>query len=166
MLIYHPAGDYHHCCYRFIRLLSTVGISMSDQTLMLCDFFSLFPGQMKYIQGWPRANSNAAKVIKSLPDEFEELLNAKRVFFQLKQVQQVAISYLCAKGLLRTESKSPMTYSLIDSEVPAGIRDVIKSDVFTKTEQYRLITQSLCKLELTGKSGLKSKTGLMEFLYD
>ena len=166
MLIYHPAVDHHHCCYRLIRLLNTIGKPLSEQTLMLCDFFSLFPGQMKHIQAWPRANSKSARTIKSIPDEFEELLNTKRVFFQLKDVQKAAISNLFAKDLLRTDSNNPNAYSLNTENVPNEIKEAINRDWFITSDPYRLITNDLSKFELFGKNGLKSKSGLMEFLYD
>jgi len=166
MLIYHPVGDFHHCCYRLIRLLSSVATPLPEQTLMLGDFFSLFPGQLKCIQGWPRANSKAYKIVKSIPDEFEELLNTKRVFFQLKEIQVAAISNLCAKGIFQVTSKVPNTYLLLGDNVPDGIKEKVESDAFATSEPYRLIVQDLCKLDLLGKNGLKKKTGLLESMYD
>ena len=83
MLLYHPIEDSTHCCYRLIRLLYVIDKSIPITSLMICDFYSLFPGQLKKISGWPKKKSDADKIVQGIPNEYEEILNPKRVFFQL-----------------------------------------------------------------------------------
>lgn len=167
MLIYHPAEDSVHCCYRIIRLLNGIASeSIPLATLMICDFYSLFPGQLKNIEGWPRANSAAWKSLKEMPNEYEEMLNVKRIFFQLKSVQLAAISHLHAKEILIISATSDKQIHLNKDAVPTKIKEMLETDDYIRSAWFKLITQELSKISLYGKRGLKSKTGLMEFVYD
>lgn len=167
MLIYHPIEDSNHCCYRLIRLLDAISAeSVPLHTLMICDFYSLFPGQLKNIIGWPRANSASWRTIQSIPDEYEEMLNQKRVFFKLNSIQNSAIAHLHSKEIISFSSPLDGNIALNRHTVPSGIRERLTIDPVNQSNWFALITKELTKIELYGKMGLKSKTGLMEFVYD
>ena len=167
MLLCHPVDDSNHCCYRLIRLLNAFKEqSVPMTTLMICDFYSLFPGQLKYINGWPRLNSASWEKLHAMPDEYEEMLNPKRVFFQLNNVQTAAISHLHAKRLIELSSTSESLVTLLRDSMPLKLCETLENDVSCSTDWFSLITTDLCKIGIFGKNGLKRKTGLMEFLYD
>lgn len=167
MLIYHPAEDSNHCAYRIIRLLSKISTGTIPQaTLMICDFYSLFPGHLKNISGWPRANSKSWKTIHGIPDEYEDVLNVRRIFFRLKDIQLAAISYLCAKEVISVSSSIDKQVGLNERAVPEHIWETLDHDEYYKSNWFSLLATDLAKMNLYGKSGLKSKSGLMEFLYD
>lgn len=166
MLLYHPVEDSNHCCYRLIRLLKAFSEPTPMVTLMICDFYSLFPGQLKYIAGWPRRNSQAWKILQSIPNEYEEMLNPKRVFFQLNRVQAAAFSHLQAIGVIEFSKTGEQQVTLNHDAMPVGLLDSLRGDVFYSTGWFEIITADLCKIGVSGKNGLKSKTGLMEYLYD
>jgi hypothetical protein len=133
---------------------------------MICDFYALFPGQLKFIYNWPRRNSNAWNLLKAIPDEYEEMLNPKRVFFQLNKVQNAAISHLHSKGILTYSNETEKDICLNKASIPSDIVNLLNSDETRKEDWFNIISSDLCKIELNGTNGLKSKTGLMEFVYD
>lgn len=167
MLLYHPVEDSNHCCYRIIRLLIAVeGFSLPMVALLISDFYSLFPGQLKYISGWPRLNSTSWKKLHALPNEYEEMLNPQRVFFQLNSVQAAAISHLHAKGLVVISSGGERAVTLIRDAMPLELSRALERDLSRSSDWFDLIATDLCRVEVSGKNGLKRKTGLMEFVYD
>jgi hypothetical protein len=167
MLLYHPVDDSNHCCYRLIRLLySAVELSMPLTSLLICDFYTLFPGQLKRIEGWPRKRSAAYTLLREIPDEYEEMLNPKRVFFQLNNIQSAAISHLEAKGIIQNDILNDSLVTLNVLSLPADLIEKLELDPIFSEEWFSLISHGLSRLPIAGKNGLKSKTGLMEFVYD
>lgn len=133
---------------------------------MLCDFYSLFPSQLKKISGWPRGKSKQWYLVQTLPNDFEELPNTKRVFYQLKAIQHTALMYLEAKGIVKITAMPNKQVQLIGDAVPEKIRLMLEEDSLRNSDYFKLIVEQLSHQTLNGKSGLKMKTGLMEFLYD
>lgn len=167
MLLYHPVEDSNHCCYRLIRLLySADEFSMPLTSLLICDFYTLFPGQLKSIDGWPRKRSAAFKLVQAIPDEYEEMLNPKRVFFQLSNIQTAALSHLEAKGIIERDIRIPPRVKLNVQALPSKFVRRLELDPIVSEAWFKLVSEELSKLSIAGKNGLKSKTGLMEFVYD
>jgi hypothetical protein len=52
------------------------------------------------------------------------------------------------------------------ASIPSDIVNLLNSDETRKEDWFNIISSDLCKIELNGTNGLKSKTGLMEFVYD
>lgn len=167
MLLYHPVDDSNHCSYRLIRLLYSSGdLSMPLTSLLICDFYTLFPGQLKRIDGWPRKRSAAYKLVQAIPEEYEEMLNPKRVFFQLNNIQTAAMSHLEAKGIIEHDVSTAAPIKLKIEALPAEFMVKLESDPIRAEAWFSLISRDLSRLPVAGKNGLKSKTGLMEFVYD
>ena len=167
MLLYHPVDDSNHCSYRLLRLLySADELSMPLTSLLICDFYTLFPGQLKRIEGWPRKRSAAYNLIHAIPEEYEEMLNPKRVFFQLNNIQTAAVSYLEAKGIIEHDVLAHAQVKLRTEALPSDFIARLESDPIRGETWFSLVSRELSKLPIAGKNGLKSKTGLMEFVYD
>ncbi|RTL52414.1 MAG: hypothetical protein EKK46_11025 [Rhodocyclaceae bacterium] len=104
--------------------------------------------------------------MQTLPNDFEELPNTKRVFYQLKAIQHTALMYLEAKGIVKITAMPNKQVQLIGDAVPEKIRLMLEEDSLRNSDYFKLIVEQLSHQTLNGKSGLKMKTGLMEFLYD
>ena len=135
-------------------------------SLLICDFYTLFPSQLKRIDGWPRKRSAAYKMIQAIPEEYEEMLNPKRVFFQLNNIQTAAMSYLKAKGIIEHDILTHAQIKLSTEALPPEFIEKLKADPTRVEAWFSLVSRELSKLPISGKNGLKSKTGLMEFVYD
>jgi hypothetical protein len=167
MLLYHPVEDSNHCCYRLIRLLYSADEAyVSLINLFICDFYSLFPGRLKNIQRWPRAKSAAWRELRSIGDEYEEMLNPQRVFFQLNALQVAAISHLHSQGVIGFKTSSDHEVSLNIESLPAEFLKTLDEDGARSTAWFVLVAHELLKMEPLGANGLKSRTGLMEYVYD
>lgn len=166
MIIYHPFKDAHHCMYRFISLLFEQDDGISKNMLCLADFYYLFPSQMKRINSWPRKNSKDFKLISSFPDQYETIINPKRIYFELREIQHNTIAHLLSKGIISRDSNSAQIIKLNKRSIPEELLDYLMNDEFRETEIFNIIATKLIQVPLNGKNGIKDKSGLMEFLYD
>jgi hypothetical protein len=167
MLIYHPAFDASHCLYRLLTILMGVkGNSVSWERLRVLDFFYLFPSHLKKINPWPVPIKAYKSKLKNISDQFEDISNPARIFFDLKEFQRSAILELVAKGIIdRTDFENGLI-TLNKSLLPDDFIEFVMNDEFVKSEAYEVISNALPSIEFNGASGLKNRSGLMEYRYD
>lgn len=167
MLMYHPAFDANHCAYRIVSILSATGDTTISWPLMrILDFYYLFPGQLKKIQPWPREISKYKNHISKIPDQFEDLTNPARTFYDLQIFQKAATLELIAKGFLSKPEFDKGVMQLEIQSLPPGYIALLETDEFLKSEAFTVITKGLPNAPFYGMNGLKKRTGLMEFIYD
>lgn len=164
MLLYHPSKDANHTCYRIISILKSVPENkLHKNILTLINFYYLFPSQLKSIEKWPRKGSKDYQFIHNLKPEYEIMENPKRIFFELKDVLDCAISFLIDKEVIEYQNN---LMKLNITKIPENIIDTLNSDDFRQNDLFRILTQEFIKQEIKGANGLKMKTGLMEYKYD
>lgn len=167
MLIYHPAYDANHCLYRLLAILrSTTEFSLTWDQLRILDYYYLFPSQLKNIKPWPLNIKEYKGRLRFIPEQFEDINNPARVLYDLQVFQKTAALELIAKGII---SKLDFEIGLlkVDSDLlPEGYLDVVENDLFLKSDSFEIITKALPRVEFNGASGLKKRSGLMEYIYD
>lgn len=164
MLIYHPIKDANHCIYRIISIMLASKVELVNmQILQMIDFFYVFPGQLKNINKWPRANSKQRLMIENINDEFEFIESPKRIFFELKEVHKSAINHLQSKGILEIDNNF---VKIARERVPEELISTLEHDDFRKSPVFKLMADEFLKQNPTGTTGVKYKTGLMEYKYD
>lgn len=167
MLMYHPAFDANHCLYRIVSILnSTKEKDISWSLLRMMDFYYLFPSQLKKITPWPKEIQKLKALISKIPDQFEDLTNPVRVFFELESFQKTAALELIAKGILSKESFEKGVMRLEPDSLPPAFIEFLASDDFLSSNAFKLITQALPLANFNGAKGLKDRSGLMEYIYD
>lgn len=167
MLIYHPAFDASHCVYRLLAILIGVkGNSVSWDVLRVLDYFYLFPSQLKKIEPWPTSIREYRNKVKKIPDQFEDISNSARLFFDLREFQRSAILELVAKDIVDKDGFERGEINLKKDVLPNEFIDFVLSDEFVKGEAYEVISRALPEVEFNGASGLKNRSGLMEYRYD
>lgn len=167
MLIYHPAFDANHCLYRIVSILNATGdASISWSLLRMLDFYYLFPSQLKNIKPWPREMQKFKSHAAKIPDQFEDLTNPVRTFFELQPFQKTATLELIAKGVLSKSSFENDLMVLESNSLPPTYIDLLEIDDFLKSDTFKIITEGLPKAKFSGANGLKSRSGLMEYVYD
>ncbi|NOJ10309.1 ABC-three component system middle component 5 [Vibrio splendidus] len=164
MIIYHPYKDANHCAYRLLSILIGCKTPVSLNYLHIADFYYLFPCQLKNIERWPRAGTNLAKHIDGIEDSYEHFENPRRTFFELKTIRRNVIIYLLSKGLLEYTDNDLIKVKV--SNIPKAMIELLESDVFRTSIEFTAITQNMKGLKMYGESGLKSKSGFMEYRYD
>lgn len=164
MLLYHPSKDANHTCYRIISILKSVpNNKLHKNILALTNFYYLFPSQLKSIKKWPRKGTKDYDFIHSLKPEYEIIENPIRIFFELKDVLDCALSFLIDKEVIIYENNF---IELNLTNIPENIAITLDNDDYRKNDLFRILTKELIKQNIKGPNGLKMKTGLMEYKYD
>lgn len=167
MLIYHPAFDANHCLYRIVSILhATNDTPVSWSLLRILDFYYLFPGQLKNIKPWPREIQEFKTHATKIPDQFEDITNPARTFFELQSFQKTAMLELISKGIISKTSFDNDIIELEPNSIATAYIELLETDDFLKSDIFKLITTGLPKVKFSGANGLKSRSGLMEYVYD
>jgi len=132
----------------------------------IIDFYTVFPHLIKEIKPLPIVLKKYKKVFKDIPKPYERVGNIKRIMFELEAVQTTALQNLLAKGFIDLEAFKVKKIRRSESELPSGLVKEVNDNGTAKAEWFRMLVNNLCDIEIKGKTGLKSRTGLMEFRYD
>jgi len=167
MLMYHPAFDANHCLYRIVSILhASSDTPISWQLLRMLDFYYLFPSQLKNIKPWPSEISALKSKVMGIPDQYEDLTNPVRIFFELESFQKTATLELIAKGVLSRASFNKGIMELEPNSLPPDYIAFLNTDNFLKSHAFEVITKGLPTIKFSGSNGLKARSGLMEHIYD
>ncbi len=167
MLIYHPIYDLNHSLFRVLMILE---ISDNDEINLdlfrIIDFYTLFPHLIKEIKPFPSELRQYKKFINNIPEPYERIGNVKRVMFELEAVQTTALQNLLAKGFIDLEAFKLKKIRRSNISLPSAIIDEVYSNNVATSEWFKMLVNGFCDINVKGKAGLKSRTGLMEFRYD
>ncbi len=167
MLIYHPVYDLNHSLFRTLMILEA---SENDEIQLdlfrIIDFYTVFPHLIKKIKPFPMELNKYKKVLKGIPEPYERIINIKRIVFELEAVQTTALQNLLAKGFIDLEAFKEKKIRRSDAELPSDLAQEVNENEVTKAEWFHMLVNKLSNVEMKGKTGLKSRTGLMEFRYD
>lgn len=167
MLMYHPAFDANHCLYRIVSILyATTDQQISWPLLRLLDFYYLFPSQLKNIKPWPSEIRNLKARVLKIPEQFEDLTNPARTFFELESFQKTATLELIAKGVISKSSFDKGIMELEPDSLPSAYTALQEVVGVQKSEAFEVITKGLPRTKFNGSNGLKFRSGLMEYIYD
>ncbi len=164
MIIYHPYKDANHCAYRLLSILSACRMPVNINYLHIADFYHLFPSQLKNIDKWPKKNTTLYNKLHQIPDSYEHIDNPRKIFFELKIIRANVLINLLSKNLI--EYTNDNLIKIKNHKLPDSLVEQMKSDEFRKSIEFQIITTKMKDLKLHGESGLKSKSGLMEYRYD
>ncbi|MEJ5904563.1 ABC-three component system middle component 5 [Pseudomonas kermanshahensis] len=132
----------------------------------MLDFYYLFPSQLKNIKPWPSEIQKLKALVTKIPEQFEDLTNPARTFFELEIFQKTATLELIAKGVISKSSFDKGIMELEPDSLPSAYTALLDTDVFLKSDAFEVITKGLPKTKFNGSNGLKSRSGLMEYIYD
>lgn len=167
MLIYHPVHDINHCIYRMLRFLEVSShSSLGWEQLRLLDFYSLFPHLLKNITPFPRELGAYKKIISRIPDAYESIPNDKRVFHEMMPIQNTALHNLIARDMIDSERYTEQIIERSENQLPDKLIEKISNDPFVNEEWYLFLVNELPLVNFDGKTGLKSRSDLMEYRYD
>lgn len=91
--------------------------------------------------------------------------NARRTFYEMKEIRHNTLLNLISRGIVIEDLISNL-YILQKDKLPSDLVHLLENDSFRHSDIYHLITKKIFKISLNGKTGLKAKTGLMEYRYD
>ncbi len=132
--------------------------------LRIYDLFYLFPHLVKDIE-FPRAKGITAlkSSFGSINEPYEVLPDKKRLFSEMGDYHIQALQILKAKGIFE-EKNGKLRIS--EGFYSPSIQRLINNNFSESTELFCKLFQILNAIEVFGESGLKKRTGLMEYRYD
>ncbi len=156
MLIYHPAFDIYNCVFRMLQLLSHMKQEEVElDRLRIWDFYLTFPNEARNIS-YPNSLFELKSIFKKKsPNPYEDLIDSKRI------IERMIASY----GLIDSDLLNKNIIRRTDKQVPTELAEHFTDLSVEKANIIKLIV-GFWELPLYGKSGLKDRTGLIEFKYD
>ena len=169
MLIYHPAFDLYNCIFRMLQLLTFMKEDEIEvDRLRLWDFYLTFPGEIRKIQ-FPRELLDLRKVFKErTPNPYEDLLDSKKIIERMKPYQLTALKSIASYEFIGSEDLTRGVVKKVAMEkIPQELKALLTPDQsdIEKLNVLKLVT-GFRDLPLFGATGLKARTGLIEFNYD
>lgn len=166
MLIYHQRNDVFHCSFRILSVLSILNEhAIEYEKLKIIDFYLVFPHLINEIR-LPRmvGATEIKKQAKEIHMPYEKLPGKRMLFSEMGDFQSQAIDILTSKELCDiTKSNIISRGRNFDLE---EIKALTESNIITSSSFYRKFITLISSIDLLGDSGLKSRTGLMEYRYD
>lgn len=152
--------------YRMLNILHYLDHDISFKQLKIADFYYLFPHFLKEIKPWPSDIKSKKKLIMHTKQPFEKTPNKKKLFFDLDVIQKQALITLSSKGIVDIESYKNGNIKLKIENIPTILSLEIQNDRFRKSNEFNVIANGICISKWDGATGLKFRTGLMEYKYD
>lgn len=166
MLVYHPAFDIYNCVFRLLQLLTSMKQDEVElDRLRIWDFYLTFPNEARKIS-YPKDLSELKRIFKSKNENpYEDLIDPKRIIERMKPYQMSAFRCIASYGLIDSKLLSKSRIARTEKKIPKELLDKFSELTVEKSNIIKLIT-GFKELPLYGKTGLKFRTGLIEFKYD
>ena len=168
-LSYQPAFDPFHTVFRFLRLRQAVisDLAIPRDHFRILDFYLLFPFRIKDFRVF-----STHRRYKKLGIEYEkakpygDLPEDRVIFSRMKNIQQVALDTLVAKGLVDSTAMQVGMVKATEAALPDNIRVSIDAANELEVLLIEFLRVLAREYVLLGDKGLKERSGLMEHRYD
>lgn len=171
MIVYQKSFDLYHTVYRMIKLLAHFeedGVIEIDR-LRIWDYYLLYPNKMQKIK-LKREEQDIRSIIKKYitrpENQYERVLNDRKVFEKIKPYQMTAIKCLASYGIINKDYLSNNKITSISKSIFDKYSDDYKTLSIQEENTIRLLTSHFYKIPMFGSDGLKSRTQLLESRYD
>ncbi|WP_419779290.1 ABC-three component system middle component 5 [Maridesulfovibrio sp.] len=167
MLIYNPTFDAKHCAYRF---LSTLYLSNDESfawdLFKLIDLYRLYPKLLLGMKPFPRELNSLKKKVSKLPDHYTIPQTPRKTLFQLQPIHNLVANWLIAKGFLVKDRFENGSVTRTDFPIPTDLVVTFEHDESLKADWVMSLVVDLPKSVFGGDTGIKKRTGYMEYRYD
>lgn len=167
MLVYHPAFDIYNCIFRLLQLLNhSKEDEIHVEKLRIWDFYLVFPTQVQNISFPAELRTLKEKVFKVKTNPYEELSDPKLIFDRMKSFQMSAVKCLASYGFIDKDKLLNNIIKKTTKPIPDTLLAQFKSSTDEINNVIKLVVNDFVELGLFGSSGLKARTGLIDFKYD
>ncbi len=168
-LSFQPALDPFHAVFRFLRLrpiLVRVGEKPIDHMRIL-DFYLCFPFKVGHIRLRP-THRRYGKLRERYADRipYGEQPGDRDIFARMKSMQLAAMDTLASNSLLDAERLRLSWVTATDSTPPEPLLSRVERANGAEADLMEFLGVLGADYDLSGPSGLKDRTGLMEHRYD
>lgn len=168
-LTYNEAFDPYHAAFRYLRLHAACDLSKRTPFDMfrILDFYILFPFRIQNMRflsedkGW-------RKVSRSYSDRapYGELPDDNSIFSRMEPFQRAAATSLAHNGFISAAAWDENEILFADVELPPAILSRLSELNGDMSDAMEILCLIRIKYPLSGRNGLKDRTGLLEFRYD
>ncbi len=165
MLIYNQAYDLYHTMFRILQIMEKTNETMEVDKLRILDFYLAFPSELMEIKRF-KGFKKYEKFIRAEKNNYERVIDRKRLFFKMEHIQLSAMKALISYGIIDAKEfkngKIKKTYDKLSDSLLTRVNLANEENPNLIT----LITGRLASMNLFGHLGLKERTNLIEFKYD
>lgn len=167
-LSFQPAFDVFHTEFRLLRLRRIMGgvERWRYEQLRIIDFYLLFFFRVKDVRLF-RKHRFIKSLAGNLAEPRYEILPSDRLIFsRMEKVHDAALGTLLNKGFFKTNDFKREGIERTGLEEPAEIANRI--DIMNEREEDVMdaLRALIDDYDFLGPSGLKARTGLLEYRYD
>lgn len=165
MLIYNPAHDIYHTMFRILLLSSQIVESIEIDKLKILDFYYVYPMELLNIKK-PKGFKTYEKFLRAEINNYDRVINPKRVFYKMNSIQYQAMKVLVAYGHFDSENFENGMVKVTEKPLGKDFQTLIDKSTEANMNLIMLLTGPIAEIDLYGHLGLKERTGLIEFRYD
>lgn len=165
MLVYNKTFDLFHTIFRLLQLTEAKRSILEIDKLRILDFYLVFPSEMLEIKSF-RGFKRYETLLENEKNTYERILDRKRVFFKMENIQLSAMRALVSYGLFDAEEFKAGKILRTGKSLPDNLLHKIDEANTKDKELLSLIVDRLAAMDLYGHLGLKERTNLIEFKYD
>lgn len=168
-ITFQAAFDPFHTVFRFLRIFSAIK-DLGDVTIeqiRILDFYLLFPfrsDEVRLLPAHRKYKKMSTSTVHLKP--YGDLPNSFVLFGRMGPIQTAALDTLVSKGYLDRGAYSVGYVRLSEKKIDpvlVGRIDKLNSE---QAEIVTFLRVLVSEYAPSGKEGLKSRTGLMEYRYD
>lgn len=168
-LSFQPAFDVFHTMFRYLRIRDVLGNEKSihrDQ-LRIADFYLAFFFRAEYIRLRP-GDQSIKRIARSIGPSslYQKQPDDGLLFARMAPIQHASLRSLIHYGYFEPDQAAISFVAKTDLRVPEELQQRIVSINIVDKEVVDSIVKLVREYPLTGRDGLKSRTGLMEYRYD
>jgi len=151
--------------FRILQITEVTKEQMEVDKLRILDFYLAFPSELLEIQSF-KGFKKYERFIKAETNIYERVIDRKRLFFKMEQIQISAIKALISYGILDANEFKNGKIKRTEVSISDSLKERIEKANQENINLIALITGPLASMNLYGHLGLKERTNLIEFKYD
>jgi hypothetical protein len=165
MLIYNQAYDLYHSMFRILQITEKTTDVLEVDKLRILDFYLAFPAELLEIKSFA-GFKKYEKFLKAETNKYERVIDRKRIFFKMENIQISAIKALISYGFIDAEEFKNGKVRRTGNTLTEKLQQRLNNANEENPNLIALITGPLATMNLYGHLGLKVRTNLIEFKYD
>lgn len=167
---YQQALDPYHTAFRFLRLKEVIEYvgEISELRLFILDFYLLFPSKLCDIQlkASPRRKYKETITKYENLGQYSNIPDPQFLLQRMFAIQSAALGTLKAKNFFSTKLGEVDIIVSEETKISDILLHRVKELNAKENDLIEIIKFLAKEINLSGKNGLKSITGLMEYRYD
>lgn len=168
-LTYQPAFDPFHTVFRFLRLLHA-GIAAAPlprDHFRILDYYLLFPFRSDEVRVYQR-HRKYKRVARQYDHTrpYGDLPDDRILFNRMAAIQGAAFDTLAKKRIIDGNAYARGLILRTEEPVPADLLTAVEKANVQHADLLEFLGALSADYQLLGESGLKDRSGLMDFAYD